>query len=242
MKKFALIVGASGAIGEATAKRLAADGWSLYLHFANNADKIGKLSASLSATYEQQEFMTVHADFRTIDGAQQLASQIFSLQAIVFAQGQSLYALLEDTTAADMDALWRIHVQNPMRTVALLSSKLRQHALSYVLFIGSIWGEVGAAGEVAYSAVKGAQHSFVKAYAQEVAYNGIRVNAIAPGFIDTEMNQHLSQQERTEIIENIPLQQLGRTEDVANMVAFYLSGQADYATGQIIRLNGGWYI
>ena len=242
MKKFALVVGASGAIGEAIANSLAKDGWSLYLHYAHNAKKMSELTKALTETYQEQEFMAVQADFNINEGAEQLAAQIFSLQAIVFAQGQSLYTLLEDTTLAHMESLWRVHVQNPMRTLALLSSKLRQHERSYVLFIGSIWGEVGAAGEVAYSAVKGAQHSFVKAYAQEVAYNGIRVNAIAPGFIDTNMNQHLSVEERADVINNIPLQQLGQTEDVANMVAFYMSGKADYATGQIIRLNGGWYI
>ena len=129
-----------------------------------------------------------------------------------------------------------------MRTTALLASKLRANKVSYVLVIGSIWGDVGAAGEVAYSAVKGAQHSFVKAYAQEVAYNGIRVNAIAPGIINTNMNAKFSTEERAEIESQIPLQTFGEVRDIANMAAFYLSGQADYVTGQIIRINGGWYI
>ena len=242
MKKFVLVVGASGAIGSAIVETLAAQGWSIYLHYGTNHARVTAMQQSLAAQYEQQEFMTVQANFLETDAAEQLAAQIFSLHAIVFAQGQSLYGLLEDTTTQQMDALWKVHVQNPMRTVALLSNKLRQASTAYVLFIGSIWGEVGAAGEVAYSAVKGAQHSFVKAYAQEVAYNGIRVNAIAPGFIDTEMNHHLSNEERQEITEQIPLQQFGKPCDVANIVGYYVSGQADYATGQIIRLNGGWYI
>lgn len=141
-----------------------------------------------------------------------------------------------------MQTLWQVHMQTPMLILQQLAAKLRTHSVSYVIFIGSIWGTAGAAGEVVYSAVKGAQHSFVKAYAQEVAYNGIRVNALAPGFIATKMNSHIDELERKQIISEIPLQQLGTVEDVARLCAFYVSGQADYVTGQIIHLNGGWYI
>lgn len=242
MKKFALVCGASGAIGEAICRKLAQDGWSLYLHYNVSKEKVQQLYEQLTESYPQQEFMPVQADFSADVGAEQLAAQIFSVQAIIFANGHAYYGLLEDTTGADMNRLWCVHVQNPMRTTALLASKLRTHEVSYVLVIGSIWGDVGAAGEVAYSAVKGAQHSFVKAYAQEVAYNGIRVNAIAPGFIDTAMNAKLDTTEREELVSQIPLQTFGETSDIANMVAFYVSGKADYITGQIIRVNGGWYI
>lgn len=242
MKKFALVCGASGAIGEEICRQLAQDGWSLYLHYNANKEKVHQLYVQLAESYPQQEFMPVQADFSTDTGAEQLAAQIFSVKAIIFANGHAYYGLLEDTSSADMNKLWCVHVQNPMRTTALLASKLRAHEVSYVLVVGSIWGDAGAAGEVVYSAVKGAQHSFVKAYAQEVAYNGIRVNAIAPGFIDTVMNAKLDTAEREELVSQIPLQTFGETSDIANMVAFYVSGKADYVTGQIIRVNGGWYI
>lgn len=242
MKKFALVCGASGAIGEAICHSLAQDGWSLYLHYNAGAEKVQTLYTHLAENFPQQEFIPVQADFSAEAGAEQLASQIFSLQAIVYASGHAFYGLLEDTTSADMHKLWLVHVQNPMRTTALLARKLRANPVSYVLVIGSIWGDVGAAGEVVYSAVKGAQHSFVKAYAQEVAYNGIRVNAIAPGIIDTAMNGKLNLEEREELASQIPLQAFGEARDIANMTAFYVSGKADYVTGQIIRVNGGWYI
>lgn len=242
MKKFALVVGASGEIGRTICRSLAEDGWSIYIHFSNNEKVAQDLYRSLSESFPAQEFMLVQGDFSKASGAQLLASQIFNVQAIVFANGQAHYSLLEDTTVEDMDALWRVHVQNPMHLTALLSSKLRAHDVSYVLFIGSIWGEAGSAGEALYAAVKGAQHAFVKSYAKEAALSHIRVNAIAPGFIDTTMNGHLSEEELEYILEDIPLGIIGQTEDVAEMVRFYLSGKADYVTGQIIRLNGGWYI
>ncbi|MCY9545715.1 elongation factor P 5-aminopentanone reductase [Lysinibacillus xylanilyticus] len=242
MKKFALVVGASGEIGRTICRSLAEDGWSIYIHFSNNEKVAQDLYRSLSESFPAQEFMLVQGDFSKASGAQLLASQIFNVQAIVFANGQAHYSLLEDTTVEDMDALWRVHVQNPMQLTALLSSKLRAHDVSYVLFIGSIWGEAGSAGEALYAAVKGAQHAFVKSYAKEAALSHIRVNAIAPGFINTTMNGHLSEEELEYILEDIPLGIIGQTEDVAEMVRFYLSGKADYVTGQIIRLNGGWYI
>nr|WP_106784320.1 SDR family oxidoreductase [Lysinibacillus timonensis] len=242
MKKYALVLGASGSIGSAICKRLAHDGWSLYMHYNSGTEKIHHLLKELTLDYKDQEFIPVQSDFTKENGADILAPQIFSLQSIIFASGHAYYGLVEDTPIAEMDKLWRVHVQNPIHLLAKLSKKLRENSISYCLFIGSIWGEAGSAGEAVYSAVKGAQHAFVKSYAKEVALNHIRVNAIAPGFIDTEMNNHLSTEEKTQIFDEIPLARAGKTQDVANMVAFYVSGQADYVTGQIIRLNGGWYI
>ena len=162
--------------------------------------------------------------------------------AIVIASGQSMYKLLSETTTGDMDALWKVHVQNPARLIGLVSSQLRSFEKSYVIFIGSIWGNTGAAGEVMYSAVKGAQHAFVKAYAKEAAFSGTRVNAIAPGWIDTRMNNDISLDERKMVIDEIPLKTTGKPEDVAQMVNFLVSGNADYMTGEILKVNGGWYI
>lgn len=242
MKKFALVCGASGEIGQSICRRLAKEGWSLYLHYNTNVEHVQVLLKEFTNHYPEQEFLIVHADFSLDNGAQTLSNQIYSLQAILFANGHAFYGLLEDTPVNEMGKLWKVHVQNPMHTTALLAPKLRAYSNSYIVLIGSIWGDAGAAGEVVYSAVKGAQHSFVKAYAQEAAYNGIRVNAIAPGIIDTNMNAMLNEQDRAEIVEQIPLQSFGKTDDIANMVAFLFSGQADYVTGQIFRVNGGWYI
>lgn len=242
MKKFALILGASGAIGSAICKRLAEDGWSLYMHYNHNETKVMRLREELSSQYTEQEFLVVQADFSSDVGAETLVNQIYSLQAIVFANGHAFYGLIEDTSVEEMENLWKVHVQNPMRLLALISNKLRSNDVSYVLFIGSIWGEAGAAYETVYATVKGAQHAFVKAYSKEVALQHILVNAISPGFIETSMNYHLSDEDKQQILDEIPLQRAGKTEDIANLVAFYISGQADYVTGQIIRVNGGWYI
>lgn len=240
MKRFALICGASGEIGSSIARRLAGEGWSLYLHY--NATPVTQLLAELAAIYPEQEFLPVQANLAELGAADKLASQLYSLQTVVFASGQAYYELLEDSTEEMMEQLWRVHVQNPMLLLRAISSKLRQCSPSYVVFISSIWGSAGAAGEVVYSTVKGAQQSFVKAYAQEVAFNGIRVNAIAPGFIDTKMNQQLSEEERLAVLDQIPMYAAGTPQDIANGVYYLVSGQADYMTGQTLHINGGWYM
>ncbi|MDN4607401.1 elongation factor P 5-aminopentanone reductase [Sporosarcina highlanderae] len=242
MKRFAVILGASGGIGEAISRKLAADGWSLYLHFNKNNGRVSLLQKELSALYPNGEFHIVQSDFSKQEGAEILAAQVGHVQAVIVASGQSMLKLLTDTTGQDMDALWRVHLQNPALFISYISSQLRSHPVSYIVFIGSIWGNTGAANEVMYSAVKGAQHAFVKAYAKEAAYTGTRVNAIAPGWIETQMNNELSDEDRQMVIHQIPLQKTGLPEEVADFASFLISGKADYMTGEIVNLNGGWYI
>lgn len=242
MNRYAVILGSSGGIGKAISRKLAADGWSLYLHYNKNKERALELKKVLAEKYPEGDFRIVQADFSERDGAGKLAEQVGHVQAIVVALGQSLLKLLTDTNSSDMDALWRVHMQNPAMFISLTSPQLRSHPISYVLFIGSIWGDSGAAGEVMYSAVKGAQHAFVKAYAKEAAYTGTRVNAISPGWIETEMNEELSEDDKQLVIDQIPLQTTGQPEQVANLASFLLSGKADYMTGEILKLNGGWYI
>lgn len=240
--KFALVLGATGGIGKAVCRQLASSGWSLYIHYNKNEKEALKLRKSLEAHYPSLVFFCIQANFERDEGADCIAKSIFQLNAIVVANGQSMNKLLTETTSLEMDALWKVHVQNPARLISLLSNRLRKHPVSYIVFIGSIWGNTGAAGEVMYSTVKGAQHAFVKAYAKEASYAGIRVNAIAPGWIETRMNDQIPEDERALVMEEIPLLAAGTPQQVADFVDFLISGKADYMTGDILKLNGGWYI
>ena len=241
-QKYCVVLGATGGIGDAICRNLASAGWSLYLHYNENSEQANRLQADLCETYPQLHFRLVQADFTTMEAAETLAEQVHQVGAIVVANGQSMVKLLTETTAADMDALWKVHVQNPARFIGLVSSQLRNFDTSYIVFIGSIWGNTGAAGEVMYSAVKGAQHAFVKAYAKEAAFSGVRVNAIAPGWIETRMNSDISPDDRLLVIDEIPLMRTGTPEHIADAVHFLLSGKADYMTGEVMKVNGGWYI
>ncbi|WP_251635604.1 elongation factor P 5-aminopentanone reductase [Sporosarcina sp. NCCP-2716] len=241
-RRHALVLGASGGIGSAVCRRLARDGWSLYMQYHSNAEAAEALRTELAAEHSDGGYHCLPADFSAVGAAETLAAQVGDVACIVAAGGQSMLKLLTETSEQDMEALWRVHVQNPARLISLLSAKLREAAPSYVVFIGSIWGSTGAAGEVMYSAVKGAQHAFVKAYAKEAAFGGIRVNGIAPGWIETRMNEEIPEDERALVMQEIPLMMPGRPEEVADLVGFLTGGQADYMTGEILKLNGGWYI
>ena len=242
MMKFACIFGASGEIGQSIATEMSKQGWSLYLHYNDNESAISRLARELQNRYPHQEFHVIQADLANNEDIVKVTSQLFEVKAIIFASGQALNQLLEDTTPQEMENVWRTHVQSPMTIIGQSASKLRRNKTSYIVFIGSIWGETGASGESVYSAVKGAQHAFMKAYAKEAGPSGVRVNAIAPGIIDTKMNALLDEEERKMLEEEIPLSHFGNPQDVANLVAFLTSGNADYITGQVLRVNGGWYI
>lgn len=240
--KFALVLGATGGIGQAVCHQLASSGWSIYIHFNERTHEAEKLRSVLAEQYPSLEFMCVQANFESDDGAEQVEKNIYQVNAIVVANGQSMNKLLTETTQVDMDALWKVHVRNPARLISLLSNRLRRQAVSYIVFIGSIWGDTGAAGEVMYSTVKGAQHAFVKAYAKETSYAGVRVNAIAPGWIETRMNDDIPEDEKILVMDEIPLLTTGTPQQVADFVDFLLSGKADYMTGEVLKVNGGWYI
>jgi 3-oxoacyl-[acyl-carrier protein] reductase len=239
MKRFAVVLGASGEIGGKIARQLAGSNWSLYLHW--NSRPLDKLAKELTATYPGQEFIPIRADLSEDGAAEKLAEQVFDASCIVVASGHALYKMLMDTTETDLEELWQVHVKNPVSAIRLLSSFFHRHSKSYVVFISSIWGEVGASMETAYSAVKGAQLAFVKAYAKEMAAVGTRVNAVSPGFIVTKMNHSWTEEELKEIEEEIPLG-LGTPQDVADAVDFLVNGKADYMTGQTLRVNGGWHM
>lgn len=239
MKRFAVVLGASGEIGEKIAKQLAATGWSLYLHW--NSKPIDEMAIELRSKFPEQEFIPIQADFAKSGAAEKLASNVFDASCIVVASGHALYKMLIDTTEGDLEELWQVHVKNPVQAIRLISPFFHRYSKSYVVFISSIWGEAGAAMETGYSAVKGAQLAFVKAYAKEMAPSGTRVNAITPGFIMTKMNDSWSEEELQAIKEEIPLG-LGTAQDVADAVDFLVNGKADYMTGQNLRVNGGWHM
>jgi len=237
MMKYALITGASGGIGRSIARQLARDGYGLFLHYYRNKLRVESLCEELGVWST-----AIQADLATRDGAEQLVAQIDRpLDAIVHVSGNSYYGLLTDMADEDVQRLVQLHLTSPaLITKKLLSPMIRKKS-GNIIVISSIWGLTGASCEVVYSMVKGGQNTFVKALAKELAPSGIRVNAVAPGAIRTEMLQSFNETELQQMAEDIPLGRIGEPNEVAQTVSFLLSDAASYITGQIISVNGGWY-
>jgi len=233
-----LIVGASGDIGIAISKRLANEGYKLLLHYHKNRQKIDQVMERME---EEAVLSVIQGDLRSNDGIKRFLTElVLPVHHVVFASGNAHYGLLQDTSERDMDEMLSLHVKAPWMITKHLLPGMIQNQSGKIIFITSIWGGVGASYEVIYSSVKGAQNSFVKALAKEVAPSGISVNAISPGFIDTKMNRHLSADEKRAIINDIPMNRAGLPSDIANSVSFLLSEASSYIQGEIINITGGW--
>ncbi|GEO47272.1 elongation factor P 5-aminopentanone reductase [Companilactobacillus kimchii] len=239
---YALIMGSSGDIGTSSAKNLAAKGWSLYLHYNKNSERIEKLRAQLVEKYPKQDFIPIKFDMEH-DKVEDLTKQIFGLDAVVFAQGNTYYKLLVDISESEIDSLWNIHVKLPILILKQLQDKLAKTHHGRIVFIGSIYGKVGSAMEVVYSTVKGAMSSFADAYAKEVASLGISVNVVAPGAVNTKMNtQEFSSEDLENVKEEIPADRLANPDEIADLVSYLVNIKSNYLTGQTIYFAGGWLL
>ncbi|MGX6978859.1 elongation factor P 5-aminopentanone reductase [Vagococcus elongatus] len=239
--KFALILGASGDIGQACARRLASKGWSLYCHYHQNETRVKTLIENLEKKYPRQDFFSLQLDMTDEKRIEAFTAQLFEVDAVIVASGQTIYKLLTDTTSREMDQLWQMMVKTPMLICQKVQEKLARKKGS-IVFIGSVYGISGSAMEVLYSTLKGAQHAFVKAYGQESASLDITVNAIAPGAVRTHMNYHWTEEETRQLLSEIPANRMAEADEIAAVVQFLLGEHARYITGTIIPVTGGWKV
>ncbi len=238
--KNVLVIGASGDIGAAITKRLAQEGYHLILHYYSNRAAIDAL---WNDETEQQILQLIQADLSNQEGIEQLlASLVFNVDSIIFASGRAAYGLFQEMDEGTINEMLYLHVKAPLLITKQILPELIRKNSGHIIFITSIWGEIGASNEVLYSTVKGAQNSFVKALAKEIGLTDICVNAISPGFIDTKMNALLSIEEKNAIYEKIPLKRAGTPHEIAETVIFSLDAASSYMNGQIIQISGGWMI
>lgn len=238
MGKNVLIVGASGDIGIAIAEQLAMEGYQLILHYHKNKYPIEQLRKKID---QENILLEIGADLSSEIEVNKLIDQlIYPIDIIVFASGTAHYGLFQDLSVNEMNNMLALHVTAPLTITKQLLVPMIQKQAGKIIFITSIWGSVGASHEVIYSTVKGAQNSFVKSLAKEVAPSGIMVNGVSPGFIDTKMNHHLLEEEKQALISDIPVNRSGTPSDVAHTVRFLIDDRSSYIQGEIIQVTGGW--
>ena len=239
-KGHVLVTGASGGIGKAISMHLAEAGYSLYLHYHTNKEAVEELMEAIQPL--GVEAIPVQADLSLSEGAEKLCSEIHALDHIVLNSGKAHYGLVTDVKPKDLEEMINIHISSPFIIIQKLLPKLFKSKKASIVAVTSIWGETGASCEVLYSMLKGGQNAYVKALSKELAPMGIRVNAVSPGVVKTQMIDQFSEEEKIAIEEDIPLGRMAETREIADIVGFLLSERSSYITGQIIGVNGGWHV
>ena len=235
MQKTALVTGGSGGIGAAVCRRLAADGCLVYIGYASSQAKAEALAAETGGRAVKLD-VTSPAD---IEKAAELCGAV---DILVNNAGVSEIGLFDSLFAEKSRRIMEVNLVGAMSCARTFVKPMIARKSGCIVNISSMWGQVGASCEVDYSASKAGLIGFTKALAKEVAPSGIRVNCVSPGFIMTEMNSHFSADDLELIREDIPLGIFGEPRHVADAVAFLVSTQAEYITGQILAVNGGMVI
>lgn len=240
-RKTVLVTGSSRGIGKAIAVKFAKKGYNVIINCAHNEEEL------LNTKVEIESFqVSCHAyvgDMGEIAAARELFGQIKKLygniDVLVNNAGVSYVGLFTDMTSEDWNKVITTNLTSVFNCCSLAIPDMVHNKSGKIINISSVWGNVGASCEVAYSASKGGMNAFTRALAKELAPSNIQVNAVACGAIDTEMNRFLTDDELMQLIDEIPSNRLGRAEEVADLV-YHLTHKNEYLTGQIIGLDGGW--
>lgn len=239
--KTVLITGASRGIGKAIAIYFAKKGYNVLGTCHSNESLMMELKNTIESFGVSFFYIKCdHADFNTPNIIWDYVSRNnLSIDVLVNNAGISVVGLLQDLTKESWDCLWNTNVTSVISMCRVFIPHMLHNGAGRIINISSVWGNVGASCECAYSATKGAINSFTKALARELAPSNIQVNAVSCGIIDTDMNAHLSESDLEDIKEEIPCGRIGTPEDIAKTV-FSLANSSTYLTGQIITVDGAW--
>jgi 3-oxoacyl-[acyl-carrier protein] reductase len=242
--KTALVTGAARGIGRAIALELARGGASLALNDVNESAAAECIDLCEKAGSPKAKFYKFDvSDPAACDGAvESVVSEFGGLHILVNNAGISLDALLLRFKDEDWKKTLDINLTGAFHLMRSAARPLMKAKGGAVVNIASVVGEMGNSGQAAYSASKGALIALTKTVARELASRNVRVNAVAPGFIDTPMTQALPEAAKAKMFDAIPLARLGTPQDIADCVAWLSSDKASYVTGAVIRVNGGMYM
>lgn len=240
-KKTALVTGSSRGIGRAIALTLASYGYNIVITCINNIEQLNSVREEILALgvdclairSNVGEYESVCAMF------EQIENRFGGVDLLVNNAGIAYIGLLSDMEIDDWHNVINTNLNSAFYCSKCALPYMIQKKEGRIINISSVWGDVGASCEVAYSASKGGMNSFTKALAKELAPSNIQVNAISCGTIETNMNAFLSEEERNMIINEIPASRFGQPEEVGKLV-YQLATAPTYLTGQILRMDGGW--
>lgn len=241
MKQTAIVTGGSRGIGRAVAVRLAKDGMNLVINYRGDsaaAEETERLCRELGA-----EVLLVQGDVSRAEDCEKLAAQAKEafgrVDVLVNNAGITRDGLLARMTEEDFRAVLDVNLVGPWNMMKAVNRIMMKQRYGRIVNLSSVTGLMGNMGQTNYAAAKAGILGMTKSYAREVASRGITVNAVAPGFIDTDMTEAMPEGAKDKIITGIPMGRTGKPEDVAEAVAFLASEQAGYITGEVLRVDGG---
>ncbi|XRG79779.1 SDR family oxidoreductase [Rossellomorea sp. GAMAL-10_SWC] len=240
MRKRILVIGASGDIGLAISKKLINENYDLVVHYNSKKEPLNELIELANEIEVSCQF--VQANLSVENGVEILTSQINDpIDSIVYASGFSIIGLINDVSDEEINRMTQLHIKSLIKVVNYFLPNMVAKKSGSIVVISSIWGQIGASCEVLYSTTKGAQNAYVMALAKELGPSGIKVNAVAPGAVKTNMLNTFSEEDLKEIANEIPMNRLALPSEIANTVNYLISEQSSYITGQILGVNGGWH-
>lgn len=231
--KRVLVTGGSRGIGAAIGRALAAEGWQVLVHCHRSRGAAEALAEEIGGRVLQADL----ADSGETEAMLRAAGE---LDALVCCAGVALTAQIQDVTPEDWQRLFAVNTQGAFSCIRAAVPGMVRRQRGCILLISSVCGVYGSSCEAAYAATKGALNALTLSLYKELGPSGIRVNAIAPGFIETDMTACYSPEDKAAIAADTPLGRLGQPEDVAALAAFLCSERAGFITGQIIGCDGGF--
>lgn len=241
MSKTAIVTGASRGLGRAIAIGLAEDGYNIVINYAGNTAAAEETKAAVEAHGVQA--ITVQGDVSdkaAVDALVQTAIDTFgSVEALVNNAGIVRDKLMRRMKEEDWDAVLNTNLKGVFLMTQAVSPYMVKARRGAIVNISSIVGEIGNRGQANYSAAKAGVIGLTKATAKEFASRGVRANAVAPGFIETDMTAVLSDAVKQQLVADIPLGHMGQPEDIAEAVRYLVSDRARFVTGAVLDVNGG---
>ena len=239
--KCALVTGASRGIGKAIALKLASLGANLVLNYRSSEQEA--LEVEKQVKDMGVDAISIKGDISKLEDVETLVStakeKFGAIDIMVNNAGITKDTLILRMKEEDFDTVIDVNLKGVFNCLKTITPVMVRQKYGKIINLSSVVGISGNAGQVNYSASKAGVIGMTKSLAKEVGSRGINVNAVAPGFIETDMTDVLGDKYKDEIKNNIPLKKLGKPEDVANVVAFLASENSDYITGQVIHVDGG---
>ena len=242
--KVAVVTGGSRGIGRAICIRLAAMGARVYINYVSRSEAAEETQAIIRRNGGNAEIIGFDvADGDAVQGAvKKIIGENGSIDILVNNAGITRDGLMARMKESDWDAVLDTNLKGAFLCAKAVSREMMKKKWGRIINISSVSGFAGNPGQVNYSAAKAGLTGLTKAMAREYASRNITVNGIAPGYIETEMTEQLSAEVREQIRKEIPLAVFGRVEDVAGAVAYLVSEDGQYITGQTLHVNGGMYM